>query len=245
MKLYFDIYIRPAGPRIDFDNLVPGTNIMDSFDRLELPEGKAAIKISPEYAELGDGTQYVDGEKVEVNCGTLRVDAVEHEYLRDAFHNVPCDVAFFNGDTKVFAAIAYGIKMGVSHIVTQGETRVIKISGSRSMGAGVVDAGAVVILHNMLAGGDAIMISGTVYASDGVTPVANAFVAMSPSGGGGDHYDDYSDKDGNYLILAPADSESMIISVTKSGWEWSSVTMDLVSQHHDHNINFTASQDGA
>jgi hypothetical protein len=209
MKQYFDVYIRLGGARIPLDDLESVANIVDSWDRLEFPELKASIKISPQTVELGDGTQGVDGEKVEVESGTFRCDIAEHNYLRDTFHNQICDVLFHNPQSQEIVAVAYGLKVTVSHIVSSGESRVIKLAGARSLGVGAVESGTVVIMASLDVY-NTVLLTGTVYESDGVTPVEGAIVSVTV---GTNVYEDETDKDGKYLILARDAENGMSLEV--------------------------------
>jgi len=82
MKQYFDVYIRRTATPIDFTDLQGNDNVLDDWDRLEYPELTAGIKIVPQTVDLGDGTQGVDGEKVEIESGTFRTDATELAWLK-------------------------------------------------------------------------------------------------------------------------------------------------------------------
>lgn len=241
MKQYFDIYIRPAGSRIPLDELESVANILENWDRLEYPELKGSIKISPQTVELGDGTLGVDGEKVEVESGTFRCDAVEHEYLRNTFHNKICDVLFYNPQSQTIVAAAYGLKMTVSHIVSSGESRVIKLTASRSLGVGAVESGSVAILHDT-SGLQTVLITGTVYDEDGITPVDEAIVSVSVNLV---TYEDTTDKDGKYLVLVRGgiDDPTANISVLKGGKTWTAKNNVVLDPYSDNVIDFVANKE--
>jgi len=235
MKQYFDVYIRRTATPIDFTDLQGNDNVLDDWDRLEYPELKAGIKIVPQTVDLGDGTQGVDGEKVEIESGTFRTDATELAWLKSEFDNRLCDVLFYNPSIRTVVAVAYGVKVSVSHMVTSGESRVIKLVGARNLAVGSSDNGAVAIMV-LLADQKPILSTGTVYASDGVTPVADVVVAAQLES---TLYEDHTDKDGNYLILAHNFLSDLTLSATKSGSTWEAIDPEVVT-NADNVVNFVA-----
>jgi len=235
MKQYFDVYIRATKGPIDFSDLQGNDNVLDDWDRLEYPEAKASFKVSPQIGELGDGTQGVDGEKVEIESGTLRVDSTEYAWLREQYDNKLCDVLFYNSSTRTVVAVAYGVKVNVTHMITSGESRVIKIVGARSIGVDAWESGTVDLLVDLV-DQKAVFITGTVYDTDGVTPVegANVKAALEDT-----FYRDSTDKDGNYLILIHNYVNDLELTVTKDGWDWESVS-PVVDVNAENVVNFVA-----
>jgi len=125
--------------------------------------------------------------------------------------------------------------VSVSHMVTSGESRVIKLVGARNLAVGSIDNGAVAIMV-LLADQKPILITGTVYASDGVTPVADVVVAAQLES---TLYEDHTDKDGNYLILAHNFLSDLTLSATKSGSTWEAIDPEVVT-NADNVVNFVA-----
>lgn len=209
---YFDIYIRPAGTA--FAAFALTANLLDTFDRLELPADKPKLTVDPVLAPVADGTDMVDAEKLSLECGTMRCTKAEFDYLRSTYHNKVCDFLMVDPDQDVFMVAAFRLKASVTMLISAGETIVIKISGSRQYALGATNT--LLIGENT----PSCIIQGFVYGTDGVTPLAGALVSIaiaSPAR----TYTDTTDKDGNYLVMVetPVTPTTTVATytVTKSG----------------------------
>lgn len=238
---FFDIYIRPAGTKLT--DFVLDPNTLNGWDRLELLDEKAKVFVEPKLKACGDGTDIVDGEMISVECGTMRVEKTEYDYLRSTFHNKKCDVLMYDPQDDTFMIAIWGVKLAVTKMVESGSTIVIKIAGKKEYAVGAVNP--------WLLGSNtpSCLISGTVYKKDGTTPLAGATVnwecaALSVS------ITDVTDKDGKYLIQSLSRvynlKNSGVVSATKAGgWIFTSIPSFEITQNGEYIVDIVATTDGA
>lgn len=233
MTRFYDIYIRLAGAQITDEDLALG-NVLEGFDKLDLPQEGNRFWLEAILLQLGDGTQYVDGEKANVTTGTHRVDVAEYNWLRDTFHNQSCDVLFYDPADNTIMVIVYGVKLNVATTAESGKSAVITLSGSRNWNDANVTylSDATMELYGNL--------NGKVYAEDGVTPVEGVEVELVI---GGTSFSDTTDKDGEYIIAAPIGEVSFTPTKT-GGWVFPEVTVDISKDYETVAAPCVATTDG-
>ena len=237
---FFDIYIRPAGTKLTAFVLDPNT--LDGWDRLELLDEKAKLSVEPKLKACGDGTDIVDGEAISVECGTMRVEKAEYDYLRSTFHNKKCDVLMYDPQDDTFMIAIWGVKLAVTKMVESGSTIVIKVAGKKEYAVGAVNP--------WLLGSNTptCMVSGIVYKRNGVTPVAGVTVEWD-SDELSATVSDVTDKDGMYLMQVPTDEYpckiTAVVSATKSGWVFPTSSAIEFVRNGEYNYNIIATTDGA
>lgn len=241
MKRYFDVYIRAAATAIDPDDIAAGVNVLDGWDRLELLDAKASLKLEPVEVELGDGTKLVDGEKLTFECGTLQVDSTEWGYLRDTFDNKKCDLLFYDPADNTLLAAAYQLQVSVTLLATSGETELIKLTGVRNMSSAGFDDTVVLMAPGVTV--DTALVTGVVYAEDGVTPVEGVLVHMEDRY----HiaYEDTTDADGQYLVAILAGVEYKYTLSKTGGWAWAADVTITPTKDFENTQDFTADTDGS
>ncbi len=229
MKGYYDIYLRPAGTM--FATMPLTSNILDGWDRLDLPDEVTKLSLDGIGKQLGDGTTLWDGEKIEFEAGTLSVPWYEWAYLRSTYHGQRCDVLLMDPLNEEFVAVAFGLTLNLSLVLESGESMVIKVTGSRE---GSTDATSHVLVSGTA--GSAV-IRGIIYDA-GFTPVEGATVQIVS---GGTTLTDTTDYLGEYLILAGAPL-TWTFTVTKSGMTFpSGQTLAVIAnQQYTKDITATA-----
>jgi hypothetical protein len=205
MRHYFDIYIKvSASPAVPFDPT--GTNELSFYDRLEYPEIKTQFSTDAIKSELGDGTELVDGEKVSIQTGTLRVSKSEYDKLRAAYHNKLCDFVLYDPQDDSLVVAAQSLRTVVKVIAETRQTIVIRIEASKEVS---IDVETPVTPYQLI---DipveesicTCLISGHVFDTDGVTPISDAVVQVVEHGEALYNLTGRTDVDGHYEILASA-----------------------------------------
>lgn len=233
MKLYYCVYMRPAGTEIAGTSPALG-NILDGWDKLDLVPTGTKLTIEPENRDMGDGTQYTEAEVIKLETSTLRVDKAEYAYLRSTYHNVRCDAMLFDPASHLVVAIVYGMKIKVSKLVENDQSVVVKLDGMRKM----ADANITVLTPASLE--DYSILSGIVYAHDGVTPVPGVAISITVSTV---DYEDTTDKDGQYLICLPIGAHTFTPTLT-GGWVFPKTTITAI-EDQEVVTNIEADTDGA
>jgi hypothetical protein len=240
MKRFFDVYIRAAGTAIDPTDIAAGVNVLDGWDRLELLDAKASLKMEPVEVDLGDGTKLVDGEKLSFECGTLRVDHGEWAYLRSTYDNKKADLLFYDPADNTLLAAAYRLQVSVSLLATSGETENIKLTGVRNMSSSGFDDTVVLMAPGLTV--DTALVTGVIYKKDGVTPVSGVLVKLKDVSS--NEYEDTTDTDGQYLIAITAGVE-YTYSISKTGnWKWALGVKITPVKDFENVVNFSATIDG-
>ena len=215
-KRYYDIFIRPT-------SATPISSEMIDMDRLELPATGAKLIRDGITVECGDGSKIVDGESVEFEGGTMRVDRAEWGYLKTIYHGKFADVALMDSAQADLRIDAYRLRMSIAKIAESGKTIICKITGKRDWG---IDAPLSLIAQEV---DDTLYISGTVYEAGGVNIVKKASVLItSVNGTAVEEEPCVSDKDGNFFLgyKAPrAGLNKCTIATTHISQTFSTVTV--------------------
>lgn len=241
MKRYFDIYLRPAGTA--FSQFTAQQNALDGWDRLEMPAEKAKLSTEAIKVACGDGTEYVDGEKLSFEAGTLRVSKAEYDYLKSTYNNALADILLYDPNKDDMLLVAFRLLVSVTLLVQSGESLVIKITGTRSYA--IETAGTLLVGTNT----PSCLVTGTVYRTDGVTPVANASVSLSVNSPA-KMYADTTDKDGNYLInpttqASPSTSVGTFTVTKAGGWVFQSGLTVTINQNGEFTKDILATTNGS
>jgi len=206
------------------------SNVLDTFDRLDLPKKGTKLSIEPANFESGDGCNYCDEEKVVFEGGTHRVDEAEYDYLRGTYDNQICDVMLYDPADNTIVAIAYGLRLSVNQMPVSGETIVINITGSRRK------AEENLSLMTELGDIDMGVLSGRITDSVSGAAIAGAAVVISLDVPDVD-YTDNTDKDGNYLMAVPIGEHH--VTVTKSGYSFAPSYLLTISANGETVLNVT------
>ena len=193
MNRFYNVYVRLAGAAISAGAMALG-NVLEGFDKLDLPQVGTKFTVEPVLTELGDGTSLVDSETANLETGTHRVDSAEYGWLRSTFHNKLCDVMLYDPNDNMIVALVYGMKLNVTKLLESGASTIIKLFGKRTWNS------ANVSVLQPEAGPSYGVLSGRIYKEDGVTPVVGANISIRS---GGKEYKDITDKDGEYIIMLP------------------------------------------
>lgn len=231
MKRYFDTYIRIAGEIITDEAMSLG-NVLESFDRLDLPKKGVKLSVEPGLIEIGDGTQHTDEETVVFDGGTHRVDKAEYEYLRSTYDNKLCDVMLYDPTDNTIVALAYGVVLKMSHISTSGESQIINLTGTRkreSLGDKLV------ALKSLTTLGMGVL-SGKVSNAENGAPISDVIISIFANSYPYP-FEDGSDKDGNYLIVIPAGTYD--VTAHKDGFTFSESISVTVSANGETELNIT------
>lgn len=208
--MYYEVFIRPtagtAGSATEFFNL-------GDYDQLDLvDEALSLLFADPKIRALADGTGRVTEETVNFECGSLRVDKLEYDYLRDIFNNTLSDVLLFSPGSDPAAIEVIGIRLHVKLLAQAKDDCLIQISGTLNLAPEKSDT-RVMVVGNWLDGYSILIV--TVLDSDG-NPLSGAEVT------------DWSsiifpptDKDGRAITLG-ATSGSVDISTSKAGYTFPS-----------------------
>lgn len=236
MKKFFDVYIRAAGAELDFTKIdeSPWLNILSWFDRLELLDAKPEASIEADTRELADGTTLAVGETMSFKCATLRGTEAEFDYLRATYHNELCDVLMYDPNAAGFVAVLYRVRAQVTALAEGGEPVLFTVSGTRRWGAEAEERTIDLAAANV--DEPVGMISGTIYATDGETPVEGVMVQTDISGSL--KQIDVSDVNGHYLIALPAGTYD--INASLLSYTWTEVTGVVVTRDEELKLDFTA-----
>jgi hypothetical protein len=234
MKRYYDVYLRPADALLAYENMLYG-NPMEDWDRLELLNAGASLKMEPESRELGDGTTLCETFKVSFEAATLRVDAAEYAYLRSTFHNVMSDVMFMDISEPKLVAAVHRMRLRVQKVAESGGDLLIRITGEMTVPEDVIDTrlGIFDWEGSVAAVG---MVEGFVYDTNGSTPISGAEVSIDD--GWTPPFTDTADKDGHFMILAP--SGNYDISAAKAGKSFPAPVEIVVVTNESISSNITA-----
>lgn len=228
MKRYFDVYVRRQAAVIDLGEIASGVNILEGFDRLELLDAGAKISLDSAKKDLGDGTTYADGEKVEFECGTLKVTKAEWEHLREQLHNRKCDILFFDPLDNTILVIAYRVQVAVTLLATAGETYMIKLSGTRNMSnTGATDT---IVLMAPGVGGNYALVTGVVTDAGG-EPIQGAHVTLTDETN--ESWSAETDAEGRYQIYVPAGD--YVIAATLAGYSFPEL-VDITATVDDETV---------
>ncbi len=206
MKMYYDIYLRPAGTI--FTTFPLTSNILSGWDRLELPDDQMKLAAEGILKTLGDGTALCESEKIDLETGTLAVEGWLWAYLRSTYHKVVCDVLLMDSSNQSFLAAAFQIRLSVTKILESGNSIIIKIKGTHENGLNGTNPG---IILGATTG--SALIRGIIYDIDAITPLDGASVQIVS---GGTTLTDLTDATGEYLFIAGAPL-TWTYTVTKSG----------------------------
>lgn len=99
---------------------------------------KAKIGISDDGKEvLGNGTEYVGGEKSSVDINVKNFTAANYATLRSAFLNTKVDVLFMDTEQPGTCWAAHGVILYPKIELAGGEEPVINIAGERKVSVGL------------------------------------------------------------------------------------------------------------
>lgn len=204
--MFYEVFIRPT----QGTGLTPESSFsMDEYDKLDLvDESLSALFADPRIRNLADGTGRVTEETLNFECGSLRVDKVEYDYLRDIFNNTLSDVLLFSPGSNPATIEIIGMRLHVKLLSTSGEECMIQISGTLKIAPENADSRVIVSASWPQEESDLLVI--TVIDSSGA-PVAGAVVTDSVVFGPIE-----TDKDGVAMGLIYI-SESAMIETTKAG----------------------------
>lgn len=203
MKQYYDVYIRPAATPITGTTT---SNALDGWDKLELLDAGAKLTVEPDKRVIGDGTEYTQSEKPVFEAATLRVDSDEFAYLRSLFHNQVCDVLLYDTATASIAIIAYRMRLQVSKVAESGGDILIKLYGDFQVSVAAMATRFVVVQWADIE--DYGVLTGFVLDGDKL-PIDGVLITATDSEE--TDWKDISDKDGNYMLLVPAGSYTIVV----------------------------------
>lgn len=124
--MYYQVFIRPTAGTAS-----TATYILDDYDQLDLvDEALSLIFADPKIRALADGSGRVTEETVNFECGSLRVDKLEYDYLRDIFNNTLSDVLLFSPGSDPEAIEVIGIRLHVKLLAQAKDDCLIQISGT-------------------------------------------------------------------------------------------------------------------
>lgn len=213
--MYYQVFIRPTQGMA----LTPTALFsMEEYDQLDLvDEALSLLFADPKIRALADGTGRVTEETVNFECGSLRVDKLEYDYLRDIFNNTLSDVLLFSPGSDPAAIEVIGIRLHVKLLAQAKDDCLIQISGTLNVAPNNADSRVLVSATWPQSECDLLIV--TVIDTSGA-PVAGAVVTDSVLFG---PYE--TDKDG--VAMGMIYLGSGFIEATKSGLTFPLAVIDV------------------
>lgn len=126
--MYYEVFIRPTAGTA---SSATATYNLEDYDQLDLvDEALSLLFADPKIRALADGTGRVTEETVNFECGSLRADKLEYDYLRDIFNNTLSDVLLFSPGSDPAAIEVIGIRLHVKLLAQAKDDCLIQISGT-------------------------------------------------------------------------------------------------------------------
>jgi len=214
--MYYQVFVRPTAGTA---GSATATHHLEEYDQLDLvDEALSLLFADPKIRALADGTGKVTEETVNFECGSLRVDKLEYDYLRDIFNNTLSDVLLFSPGSDPAAIEVIGIRLHVKLLAQAKDDCLIQISGTLNVAPEKSDTRVAVVADWPHA--PAILIC-TVLDADG-NPLSGVDVSDSqlttsfPP----------TDKDGRAIALGKELGYVEYIAV-KAGYTFSSTTVNI------------------
>jgi len=202
MKYYWDAFIRHASA---FNPLSVASNMLEAWDKIDWPK-ESKLSITPELAELKNGTSLGISFEGSFETSTIRVDKVEYEFLKTLYHNQLCDVMLFDEAVPTLVLVLLRIRLQVEKVLESGADHYIKISGKCNFADGAIDS-RYYVLDLSSSYVNYGMIEGFVTDAHGVA-LEGALAEFDR--GGGNIVEASADKDGYYMLYVPAGTGELI-----------------------------------
>jgi len=211
--MYYQVFIRPTAGTA---GSATATHTLEEYDQLDLvDEALSLIFADPKIRALADGTGRVTEETLNFECGSLRVDKVEYDYLRDIFNNTLSDVLLYSPGSDPAAIEAIGIRLHVKLLAQAKDDCLIQISGLLNVAPEKSDT-RVAVVADLTLGADILIC--TVLDVDG-NPLSGVEVT-----GGVALFFPPTDKDGR-AIASGKEFGNIDFSASKAGYTFPSTTV--------------------
>ena len=141
--MYYQVFIRPTAGTA---GSATATHTLEEYDQLDLvDEALSLLFADPKIRALADGTGRVTEETVNFECGSLRVDKLEYDYLRDIFNNTLSDVLLFSPGSDPAVIEVIGIRLHVKLLAQAKDDCLIQISGTLNVAPEKADTRVAVV----------------------------------------------------------------------------------------------------
>lgn len=212
--MYYEVFIRPTAGTAGSATAI---HTLEDYDQLDLvDEALSLLFADPKIRALADGTGRVTEETVNFECGSLRVDKLEYDYLRDIYNNTLVDVLLYSPGSDPAAIEVIGIRLHVKLLAKSKEECLIQISGTLNTAPEKADT-RVAVVADLTLGADILIC--TVLDVDG-NPLSGVYVndnqlitSFPPT-----------DKDGRAIALGK-DFGYVEYSAVKAGYTFPSTTV--------------------
>lgn len=212
--MYYQVFIRPTAGTA---SSATATHDLTDYDQLDLvDEALSLLYTDPKIRALADGTGRVTEETLNFECGSLRVDKVEYDYLRDIYNNTLSDVLLYSPGSDPAAIEAIGIRLHVKLLAKSKEECLIQISGTLNAAPEKADT-RVAVVADLTLGADILIC--TVLDADG-NPLSGVYVSDNAA----ITFFPPTDKDGRAIALGK-DLGYVEYNAVKAGYTFPSTTV--------------------
>ena len=217
--MYYQVFIRPTAGTAVTAGSATATHTLEEYDQLDLvDEALSLIFADPKIRALADGTGRVTEETLNFECGSLRVDKVEYDYLRYIFNNTLSDVLLFSPGSDPAAIEVIGIRLHVKLLAQAKDDCLIQISGTLNVAPEKSDTRVAVV--GSWPEAPAILICTVLDAVgnplSGVVVSNSQIITSFPP----------TDKDGRAIALGK-ETGNVEFSAVKAGYTFPSTTVDI------------------